>query len=794
MTYRFPWWAGAFALGVYVLQQQARLPGALLYWLTASLLVLLVVIHFKKNQLNLVSMAFMTLMAAALGASWAQWRAEWRLSDKLDPAFEMKEVRITGVVRGIPVTSAGLNSSGLRFQFEVEQAPPGIPGLLSLTWYPRSAETAVPRLQAGARWQLTVRLKRPHGLYNPHGFDVERWMLEQGLRASGTVRNTETPLLVQPWTWSVSSVLDRARQHAGESILSALAPSAYAGVIAALVMGEQRYVEQDDWTLFNRTGIGHLLSISGLHITMLAALMSALGWKVWRWAVWRRQAWAMRTVGLKVAAIAGVMTALLYTLMAGFGVPAQRTLYMLCAVALAILTSKATRPFHVLSLALMVVLLLDPWAVGSAGFWLSFSAVAFLMLAVPMSQDNSWKGQLQTASRAQLAVTVGLLPVTLWFFQQVSLISPVANAVAIPVVSFLVTPLALLGSLILVLTGWDLPLECADTLLQLLMQIMTFMGRWEWAAVEFAVPALGWIWLGFVGACCLFMPNRPGWQRVLGILAMLPMFLTSTPKLPTHSLEAWALDVGQGSAILLRTRHHSLLYDTGPVWSEQADAGARIVLPYLRAVGLRRLDRVLVSHDDGDHSGGALSIMAARQVDEVMGSLPEGHDIQRQARRFVACESGQRWEWDGVQFEILHPHDETLASNDNGLSCVLKVSASGHSLLLTGDIEALQERQLVREQSADSLRATVMLMPHHGSQSSSSELFLDVVKPQAAIAQAGYLNRFQHPRPQVLDRYHDRGAQVWRTDLQGAVRVYFSPSGWKIESQRQLEPRYWHGF
>ena len=364
MTYRFPWWAGAFALGVYVLQQQARLPGALLYWLTASLLVLLVVIHFKKNQLNLVSMAFMTLMAAALGASWAQWRAEWRLSDKLDPAFEMKEVRITGVVRGIPVTSAGLNSSGLRFQFEVEQAPPGIPGLLSLTWYPRSAETAVPRLQAGARWQLTVRLKRPHGLYNPHGFDVERWMLEQGLRASGTVRNTETPLLVQPWTWSVSSVLDRARQHAGESILSALAPSAYAGVIAALVMGEQRYVEQDDWTLFNRTGIGHLLSISGLHITMLAALMSALGWKVWRWAVWRRQAWAMRTVGLKVAAIAGVMTALLYTLMAGFGVPAQRTLYMLCAVALAILTSKATQwPSMALEIQVLVPLTmyLSPW-------------------------------------------------------------------------------------------------------------------------------------------------------------------------------------------------------------------------------------------------------------------------------------------------------------------------------------------------------------------------------------------------------------------------------------------------
>ncbi len=793
MVYRFPWWAGAFALGVYVLQQQARLPGLSLYGLAACLVALLAVLYLKKIQASLIGMVLMSLMAAALGASWAQWRAEWRLSDKLDPALEMKEVQITGVVRGIPVTSAGLNSSGLRFQFEVEHAPPGVPDLLSLSWYPRSAETPNPKLQAGARWQFTVRLKRPHGLYNPHGFDVERWMLEQGLRASGTVRNSQAPVLMQPWTWSLSSVLDRARQHAGETILSALAPSAYAGVIAALVMGEQRYVEQDDWTLFNRTGIGHLLSISGLHITMLAALMSALGWKVWRWAVVRRQAWAMRSAGLKVAVITGLVTALLYTLLAGFAVPAQRTLYMLSAVALAVLTTRATQPFHVLSLALMVVLLLDPWAVGSAGFWLSFSAVAFLMLAVPMSQDSSWKGQLRTATRAQLAVTVGLLPVTLWFFQQVSLVSPVANAIAIPVVSFLVTPLALLGSFILVLTGWDLPLECANTMLEFLMQIMTLMGRWEWAALEFAAPPLEWIWLACAGACYLCMPNRPGWQRTFGGLAMLPMLLTSTPKLPANSLEAWALDVGQGSAIVLRTRSHSLLYDTGPAWSEQADAGARVVVPYLRAVGLRRLDRVLVSHDDGDHSGGALSVMGARQVDEVMGSLPEEHEIKRQARQFQTCEAGQNWEWDGVLFQILHPHDQTLSSNDNGLSCVLKVTASGYSLLLTGDIEALQERQLLQEQSAESLRATVMLMPHHGSQSSSSEAFLDTVKPQAALVQAGYLNRFHHPRPQVLKRYEERGAQIWRTDLQGAVRVYFSPLGWKIESQRQREPRYWHG-
>ncbi len=793
MVYRFPWWAGAFALGVYVLQQQAHLPGTTLYGLAACLVVLLAVLYLKKIQAGLIGMVLMSLMAAALGASWAQWRAEWRLSDKLDPALEMKEVQITGVVRGIPVTSAGLNSSGLRFQFEVEQAPRGVPGLLSLTWYPRAAEALLPKLQAGARWTFTVRLKRPHGLYNPHGFDVERWMLEQGLRASGTVRSSDAPVLIQSWTWSLSSILDRARQHAGESILTALAPSPYAGVIAALVMGEQRYVEQDDWTLFNRTGIGHLLSISGLHITMLAALMSALGWKVWRWAILRRQAWAMRSAGLKVAVITGLITALLYTLLAGFAVPAQRTLYMLSAVALAVLTTRATRPFHVLSLALMVVLLLDPWAVGSAGFWLSFSAVAFLMLAVPMSQDSSWKGQLRTATRAQLAVTVGLLPVTLWFFQQVSLVSPVANAVAIPVVSFLVTPLALLGSLILVLIGWDWPLECADTVLQFLMQIMTLMGRWEWAALEFAAPPLEWIWIACAGACYLCMPHRTGWQRGLGGLAMLPMLLTSTPKLPTNSLEAWALDVGQGSAIVLRTRSHSLLYDTGPAWSEQADAGARVVVPYLRAVGLRRLDRVLVSHDDGDHSGGALSVMAARQVDKVMGSLPAEHEIRRQARQFQACEAGQHWEWDGVLFEILHPHDQTLSGNDNGLSCVLKVTASGYSLLLTGDIEALQERQLLQEQSAESMRATVMLMPHHGSQTSSSEPFLDAVKPQAALVQAGYLNRFHHPRPQVLKRYEERGVQIWRTDLQGAVRVYFSPLGWKIESQRQREPRYWHG-
>ncbi len=785
---RFPVIVLAFAGGVLGVQQQASL-----YPRWAYLTVLLVGLAAWLMRRTAISTALNILLALIIGVAWAQWRAEWRLADRLLPELEQEEVSVTGVIRGVPVVVPGIQGDGVRFRFDVEQAPHGVPSSLSLSWYARGMNPA-PQVRAAERWRFTVRLKRPHGAANPRGFDVERWMLEEGLRATGVVRTSVRPERLAERVTSIRASIDRLRQMLGENLLQVLSPSPYAGVIAALVMGEQRYVDADDWALFNRTGIGHLLSISGLHITMLAGLAAALAAWAWRWAVQREQRWAMRTTRRQVAACVGLISAFAYTLMAGFAVPAQRTLYMLCAVALALLTGRTTQPFHVLACALLLVLLLDPWAVGAAGFWLSFMAVACLMLSTPVNtMPSGWRGRLRMAAIAQMAVTLGLLPVSLWFFQQASVVGPLANALAIPVVSFMVTPLSLLGSVLWAVSGWPVPLQMAEAVLSALMTWIERLGQWEGAAVEFAAPALGLVVLGAIGAVWAIQVGRPVWQRGLGLVCLIPMLLTPVQRPPADGFDAIAFDVGQGSAVLVRTRHHTLLYDTGPRWSAQTDAGARLIVPYLRAHGVRTLDALVISHDDSDHAGGALSLLEQRNVLEVRGVLPEEHEIVRLAPRFESCESGQQWVWDNIRFEVLHPSPETVARNDNGRSCVLKISSSQHSLLLTGDIESAQESEMLSRWPEYAWRADVMLVPHHGSKSSSSESFVAAVKPTAVVVQAGYLNRFHHPRPEIVARYEEHGAQVWRTDRQGAILMHFSPRGWGIESQRQREPRYWHG-
>lgn len=793
--WRIPALCAALGLGALVLQQQPVLYSPVIY----VPIPLLMVVGWCLRPSWLRSIVAM-LLAFSLGFGWAHWRAELRLKDRLDPALEMQEVEVTGVVRGVPIVVPGIAGEGVRFRFSVEQAPPGVPSLLSLAWYARGLGSSAPTLVAGERWRLTVRLKRPHGAANPHGFNVERWMLEEGLRATGTVRVFPVPERLEAQTYGLGAQIDRLRQILAERLLSALASLPYAGVIAALVMGEQRYIAPDDWALFNRTGVGHLLSISGLHITMLAGCAAAFGWGVWRWAVRREHAWAMRRPGLRVATWVGLVAAFFYTLLAGFAVPAQRTLFMLLVVALAIWTGRSTRPLHVLGLALVVVVVLDPWAVGAAGFWLSFGAVACLMLTAPQSTATRWRDRLQWAIHAQLAVTLGLFSLSVWFFQQVSLVGPVANALAIPVVSFVVTPLALLGSAVLMLLGWSGLVELSHAVLAGLMHAIVWLGQWPWAALELPAPAAGWVVFGFLGACLVAAPRRSWWQRVLGVVMMLPLVwapMVAADRIAWGNFQAIVLDVGQGGGTLVRTRQHALLYDAGPRWTEEADAGARIIVPYLRAVGLRRLDRVVVSHNDSDHAGGALSILKERQVAEVWGSLPEKHPIVQRASSYTSCNAGQQWEWDGVLFEILHPTPETQARNDNGRSCVLRVSAGQHSLLLTGDIESAQEQQmlgwLAENPQFERPGAGVVVAPHHGSKSSSSEAFIAGFTPQAVIMQSGYLNHFRHPRPEVIERYEKAGAKVWRTDLQGAVIVRVSPTNMSLEAERLVRPFYGYG-
>jgi len=500
------------------------------------------------------------------------------------------------------------------------------------------------------------------------------------------------------------------------------------------------------------------------------------------------------------AAVAAVLAAFGYCLLAGWGVPAQRTFFMLATVAAAAWLRLGTRPLAVLSLAAVVVCLLDPWAVIAPGFWLSFGAVASIMFAVigrPDARGPGWPARVREAGRVQIAVTLALLPLTAALFQQVSLVSIVANAVAIPLVSLVVTPLALLAGLFV-----SLPdplasvagpcLALAHALLAVLHGFLTWLAIPSWASLSLPAPP-GWaLALALAGVAWLLAP--PGWPlRFAGAAWLLPMLVWPAARPADDELWVSALDVGQGTAVLVESRTHTLLYDTGPRFSGTADAGGRIVLPYLRWRGIDRLDLLVVSHLDSDHSGGAASILRGTAVGAVLSSVDPEHPALGGAAAVQRCEAGQRIDLGALRVEVLRPLALDYARprlSTNAASCVLRIEFGRHRLLLTGDLPAREEAEMVAREG--NLEAGWLSVPHHGSRSSSSDVLLDAVRPAWASAQAGYRNRFGHPDAQVVARYMARGVHVVRSDESGMAQWRFGDRGTvDLHRWRASAHRYW---
>ena len=703
-----PLWALSFVAGISVLQLQSQLPQ--LAW--AALLPLMLIARFVRGRVLAVEVLHLgaaCAVAAGSGFFWAAFLAQQRLADELPAVWESHDIRLTGVVAKLPQSV----ERGIRFEFDVEtvMTPQArVPSRIVLSWYGawhRDAMPAtLPELHVGERWQLSVRVRRPHGSANPHGFDYEAWLLEHDIRATGYVRMVETPRRIDAFVVRPAYAVERVREFARARILGALSDGKLAGVIAALVMGDQRAISFEQWKVFTRTGINHLVSISGLHITMIAALLFTVVYAVWR----RCAPLVLWLPARKAASACALIGALTYSSIAGFAVPAQRTVYMLSVAAVALWLGQLSSAASILCAALFVVTVLDPWAVLAPGFWLSFGAVA-LILYVGL-------GRLRTPhwfiawARTQWAVTLGLVPLLLVLFQQVSLVSPLANAFAIPLISLVVVPLALLGTV----TPFDIVLRLAHELMAYAMRALEWLASlpdavWEqhappaWA-VAFALAGIGWMLLprGFPG-------------RWIGAVMTVPMF-TVVPAGPNDGAVSLAvLDVGQGLAVVVRTARHALLYDTGPYYSSEADSGNRIIVPYLRSSGIRRLHGMIVSHADNDHSGGAASVLAAVPVGWLASSIPAEHPLHGLAADSRPCFEGQRWEWDGVRFEILHPGwssytRQSLRANDR--SCVLRISAFGYHVLITGDAEARSERELL-VRVPDRLPADILVVPHHGS-------------------------------------------------------------------------------
>ena len=731
------------------------------------------------------------LSGASLGVGYAQYRAETRMAEALSREWEGRDIELVGWVASLPT----LTERGTRFQFEVETSSATaarVPHNISLTWYaeqPRNGEAAKlpPTLTPGERWTLTVRLRRPHGTANPHAFDFEAWALERNIRATGYVRIKGVNKQEARAATGMMISIDRTRMAIRDRMQAVLKDQPYSGVLIALAIGEQNAIPAAQWKTFWRTGTGHLMSISGLHITMVAALLYWLAFRIWA----RLPQLTARIPAQRVAAVVGAATALAYSLIAGFSVPTQRTFFMLLVVAIALTIGRGISASGILAFALFGVVLLDPWCVLAPGFWLSFGAVAMIFYVT--AHRTGQLSALRAAFLTQIAVTLGLLPMTLALFQEVSVISPIANAVAIPVVSWVVVPITLLGALLPAGLS-DITLQLAHWVMSLTYECLSWLAAMPNAVWQSHAPAMWTVGLAMVGVVVVMMPRGLP-MRWMGALALLPMFFVLPPAPKPGELWLTLLDVGQGLATVVRTANHTLVYDTGPKWNPDADSGNRIVVPYLRGEGIRSLDALVVTHDDEDHTGGARSVIDARNPGWVLTSVPKNRDYLANAKEVMHCEVGDSWRWDGVEFDVLHPtstaYNETRKTNNMG--CVIKITAPGGTVLMTADIEKLVEAELVNRAGGE-LKSDVLIVPHHGSKTSSTDALLDAVQPTLAVLPVGYRNRFRHPHPDVQSRYVARGIPIRRTDWEGAITLKFATDAIgkpSIESYRSQRQRYW---
>jgi competence protein ComEC len=798
-----------FAFGVWLLQQQAVLPD--LAWSGLILLFGTVLILPRSSLLRRKTYPlFLAAFACTFGFFYAAFFAQQRLADALPAEWQGKDIQIIGVVGKLPVR----NEHGLRFVFDVEQVltPKAIvPPHILLASYTGTQEEPLD-IHAGERWRFTVRLKQPHGSSNPHDFDFEAWMLENKLRANGYIHQAQDNLRLDALVQSPDYTIQSLREHVRTRIQTALKPTPnqlhpaqashtedgkqvrdntevkvveknnYIGVLTALAIGDQTGIPATQWQVFTRTGVNHLMSISGLHITMLSGLAFAASY----W-LWRRSARLTRALpARKAAALFGLLVALGYALLAGYGVPAQRTVYMLATIASVLWLSRTVASSQTLSAALLVVLLLDPWAVLSPGFWLSFGAVALIFyVTAHRLRSPHW---LITYGRVQWAMSIGLIPPLLAMFQQVSLVSPIANAFAIPLVSYVVVPLTLLGTVL----PFDWMLWLAHETMEICGTLLEWLNNLPEAVWTQHAPPAWSIAIGILGVLWMLLP-RGFPARWLGLIALLPMFLVLPDVPPEGTLRLVIFDVGQGLAVAAQTHSHALLYDTGPEFNSEANSGNRILIPALRGMGIAQLDGLILTHDDNDHTGGALSILQGLPVNWLSSSLATNHPLLQHASNTRRCMDGQNWDWDGVRFEVLHPTAESYSiekTRDNNRGCVLKISTGKHSVLLAADIEKESEWRLLK-QHEEQLPSTLLVVPHHGSKTSSVNAFVAATHPRYAVFTVGYRNRFGHPREDVVERYRAIGSELLRSDKDGAIMVEMNPQNISVERYRKSHARYW---
>ncbi len=726
---------------------------------------------------QLAAMLLLALIAAKVRAwpvvafctafVWTALFAQQVLDDRLAPGLEGKVLIVEGVVADIPLR----REESVRFDFTpLTQRQLGLPETIRLRWYyPEKI------IKAGQIWRLPVKLKRPHGYFNPDGFDYEKWLFSRHIGATGYVKNQPKPALLG----RSGNDLLHWRQWLADRLDEVVHDELTRGMVKALSIGDRSGIGSLQWQVFRRTGTAHLIAISGLHIGLIAGLVYFLLQRGLVWLPYGKGVHRFIAIGLSLTA------AWLYAALAGFSLPTRRALIMLVFVMLALGWRRHLRKSAIIALAVLIVLVLDPLAVLSAGFWLSFLAVIVILsaLAGRIKKERFYR----TALRVHLVAALGLLPILALFFQQFSIVAPLANIIAVPVVTLLVVPLifCLLPLLIFWPTLAGVLQQGLQSILRILWHYLQWLSQLDWAVYEVSKPGMVALVFALTGIGLFLLPRgTPG--RHLSVFLLLPLFYPGPAHPPHGEVRLTLLDVGQGLSVVVETRQHTLLFDAGARYNAHSDKGRMVVLPYLQSRGIHRLDGVIVSHGDNDHIGGVYSVLNTLPYSAVISSVPE--KLARYRAEF--CQAGQQWHWDGVTFSLLLPLAMQTPGSDNNRSCVLMIESRRFKFLLPGDIEQAAENELI-EKYGQNLTADVLIAPHHGSKTSSSEAFLQQLDADYVLIPAGYRNRFGFPHAVVLQRYRKRGIEWLTTAETGAVIVQTANNRLNIKTSRKEAGHYW---
>ncbi len=771
----------AFLTGIITLSIQSELPPVAI---SLSLVLLTPLLLLKKHSIVL-------FFWYSSGFVWATIVAHQFLNTKLPSAIEGQEILVTGIISSIPKR----NSRRTNFEFTLHSVlhnnkSYNSPKKIILNWYGKT-----PKLIPDDKWQFVIKLKKPYSLQNPGGFDYEAWIFQNNIDAKGYVRKSELNKLLQ----SNSSLFSftRIRFNLKQKI-SLITNSPYRAIILALLIGDKSEITPEQWQIFRKTGTSHLIAISGLHIGLIAGLVFFIS----RW-LWGYYSWGVEVLpSPKFAALLAIISALLYSAMAGFSLPTQRALIMLCVIMISILIDVRAQSWNTLAIALLLVLLLSPFAVMNPGFWLSFSAVGIILYFTKITQNriNKLYSTLYNWSLIQLVIGIGLVPLVLLFFNETSIISPVANLIIVPLFSFVIVPMVFIAGCLLFILPFisNVLLTIVAYILNLSWIFLEFLAGLSFATIQInGLTASAFIFLCLAITVLLLPRQFP--VKWLSIIFFLPLLFTKYEKPEAGTVKITLLDVGQGLSVVVQTHDHVLVYDTGPGYSKNFNAGKNVVIPFLKSNGIGTVDMVVISHGDNDHIGGLRAIIGSLNVKQIYTSVPAKVNSRTKLKNATLqaqyCDSEKQWTWDGVDFQFIHPQPESTLIKNNA-SCVLMISSGGvgqnNSILLTGDIEAKAETDIIENSTLD-IHANIIIAPHHGSKTSSTQAFINKVKPDYVLYAVGYRNRYRFPNEIVSDRYQQLGVTELATSEYGAITFNISASEIKKpELFRVSHRRFWH--